>query len=262
MELGLNGKVAAITGGSEGIGLATALRLSAEGAVVGICARRQEPLERAAAMIRDAGAADVLALPSDMTRPGEPERFIAEVVKRFGRLDILVNNAGREAVGPFEDTDDTAWQADLDLKLFGAVRSIRAALPHMRNAGGGRIINITHVGAKQPRARSVPTSVTRAAGIALTKALSKEYAAAGILVNTVCVGIIWSSQWERRRLAMASPTSKQEYERQLVAERGIPLGRLGKSEEVASLIVFLASAQAAYITGTSVNIDGGLCGIV
>ena len=262
MELGLNGKVAAITGGSEGIGLATALRLSAEGAVVGICARRQEPLEKAAVMIRDAGAADVLALPLDVTRPGEPERFIAEVVKRFGRFDILVNNAGREAVGPFEDTDDTAWQTDLDLKLFGAIRSIRAALPHMRNAGGGRIINITHVGAKQPRARSVPTSVTRAAGIALTKALSKEYAAAGILVNTVCVGIISSSQWERKRLAMASPTSKQEYERQLVAERGIPLGRLGKSEEVANLIVFLASEQAAYITGTSVNIDGGLCGIV
>lgn len=262
MELGLNGKVAAITGGSEGIGLATALRLAAEDALVGICARRQESLEKAVAMIRDAGAADVLALPADMTRPGEPERFIAEVAKRFGRLDILVNNAGREAVGPFEDTTDTAWQEDLDLKVFGAIRSIRAALPHMRKAGGGRIINITHVGAKQPRARSVPTSVTRAAGIALTKALSKEYAPAGILVNTICVGIIWSSQWERRRLAMAPPASKREYEQQLVDERGIPLGRLGKSEEVASLIAFLASEQAAYITGASINIDGGLSGVV
>ena len=262
MELGLNGKVAAITGGSEGIGLATALGLAAEGASVGICARRQEPLERAAAMIRGAGGADVLAVPADMTLPGEPERFIAEVVRRFGRLDILVNNAGREAVGPFEDTDDAAWQGDLNLKLFGAIRSIRAAIPHMRTSGGGRIINMTHVGAKQPRARSVPTSVTRAAGIALTKALSKELAANGILVNTVCLGIIWSSQWERKRMAMAAPISQQEYERQLVVERDIPLGRLGKSEEIAGLIVFLASGQAAYITGASINIDGGLCSVV
>ncbi len=262
MELGLKGKVAAITGASEGIGLATALGLAAEGALVGICARRQEPLEKAAAMIRNAGGAGVLAVPADMALAGEPERFIAEVVKRFGRLDILVNNAGREAVGPFEETSDTAWEQDLNLKLFGAIRSIRAAIPHMRKAGGGRIINITHVGAKQPRARSVPTSVTRAAGISLTKALSKELAVDGILVNTICVGIIWSTQWERKRLAMTPPISKQEYVRQLVIERGIPLGRLGQTEEIASLIAFLASAQAAYITGASINIDGGLCGVV
>src|SRR3990167_2260594 len=109
MELGLNGKVAAITGGSKGIGLATALGLAAEGALVGICARRQEPLEKAAAMIRSAGGADVLTVPVDMTLPGEPERFIAEVVRRFGRLDLLVNNADREAFGPFEDAYEAAW---------------------------------------------------------------------------------------------------------------------------------------------------------
>ena len=262
MELGLKGKVSAITGGSEGIGLATAKRLMVEGASVAICARRQEFLQKAADTIRTAGGADVLAVAADMTQPGEPERFIDDVVQRFGRLDILVNNAGREAVGPFEDTDDATWQADLDLKVFGTIRTIRAALPHMRAAGGGRIINITHVGAKQPRARSVPTSVTRAAGIALTKALSKEFSECGILVNTVCVGLIWSSQWERKRRALPSAPSPEEYERQVVVERGVPLGRMGKIEEVASLIAFLASEQAAYITGASINIDGGLCSVL
>ncbi|MFH1758495.1 MAG: SDR family oxidoreductase [Pseudomonadota bacterium] len=262
MELGLKGKVAAITGGSEGIGLATAIKLAQEGALVGICARRQGPLEKAAEIIRAAGGADTFMLAADISQPGEPERFIAEVVKRFGRLDILVNNAGREALGPFEKTDDATWQVDLDLKLFGAIRTIRAAVPHLRAVKGGRIINITHVGAKQPRARSVPTSVSRAAGIALTKVLSKEFAEDGILVNTVCIGLIWSNQWERKLRALPSPLSPEEYERQIVADRAIPLGRMGRSEEVASLIAFLASYQAAYITGTSINIDGGLCNVV
>lgn len=263
MDLGLKGQVAAITGGSEGIGLATAHALAAEGARVAICARSAEILEKAAAAIRDATpGAEVFALPVDVMVTGEGERFVGEVAKRFGRLDILVNNAGREALGVFEEIDDAAWQGDIDLKLFGAIRCARAAIPHMRAAGGGRIINMTHVGAKQPRARSMPTSVTRAAGIALTKALSKELAADGILVNTVCVGIIQSGQWERRRKASATPLSEEQQERELVADRGIPLGRIGRSEEVASLITYLVSRPAAYITGASINIDGGLCNVV
>ncbi len=262
MDLGLRGQVAAITGGSEGIGLATALALCAEGANVAICGRRAEALDAAAAAIRQAReGSEVFVLPVDLAHKGEPERFIAETVNRFGRLDILLNNAGREALGVFEATDDEAWQADIDLKLFAAIRCARAAIPHMRKAGGGRIINMTHVGAKQPRARSMPTSVTRAAGIALTKALSKELAPDNILVNTVCVGIIQSSQWKRRREMANPPLSVEEQERRLVADRGIPLGRIGKSEEVASLITFLASERAAYITGASVNIDGGLCNV-
>lgn len=267
LELGLKGKVAAITGSSEGIGLATAYRLAQEGARVAICARREGPLREAAEAVRSATSAEVLAIVADMGRPGEPERFIAETVHQFGQLNILVNNAGREAVGPFEDTSDAEWQADLDLKLFAAIRTVRAALPFIRAAGGGRIINVTHVGAKQPRARSVPTSVSRAAGIALTKVLSKELAEHQILVNTVCVGLIWSGQWERRRLALSPVLPPHEYERQVMAERAdrlgsIPLGRMGRSEEVADLIAFLASERAGYITGAAINIDGGLSGAV
>lgn len=267
MDLGLGGKVAAITGGSEGIGLATAHRLAAEGARVAICARRAEILQSAADAVRAATGAEVLAVVADMAKPGDPERFVGQTLERFGRIDVLVNNAGREAIGPFEAASDDAWHADLDLKLFGAIRAIRAALPAMRRDGGGRIINVTHIGAKQPRARSVPTSVSRAAGIALTKALSKELAEAGILVNTVCVGLIWSGQWERRRLMLSPPPPLQEYEHRIMAERAavlapIPLGRMGRPEEVADLIAFLASARAAYITGTAINVDGGASGAV
>src|SRR3990172_6636599 len=182
--------------------------------------------------IRSATGAEVHAIAVDIQQQGEPERFIAETVKRFGRLDIVVNNAGREASFSFNDVNDGDWQADLDLKLFAAIRAIRAALPHLRSSGAGRIVNITNVGAKQPRARSVPTSVSRAAGIALTKTLSKELAEHKILVNTVCVGLIWSGQWERRRRALSPAPSPQEYERQVMADRAailgpIPLGRMG-----------------------------------
>ena len=266
MELGLTGKVAAVTGGSEGVGKATVLRLAQEGAKVAFCARRDDLLQQTAAAIRSATGAEVHAIAVDIQQQGEPERFIAETVKRFGRLDIVVNNAGREASFPFDDVNDDDWQADLDLKLFAAIRAIRAALPHLRASGAGRIVNITHVGAKQPRARSVPTSVSRAAGIALTKALSKELAEHKILVNTVCVGLIWSAQWESLRLERAPTESPAQFERWVMANRGggtgIPLGRMGRPEEVADLVAFLASDRGSYITGTAINVDGGLSGAV
>lgn len=266
MEMGLKGKVAVITGGSEGVGRATAFRLAQEGAKVAICARRADLLEATAAEIRAATGAEVLALALDIAKAGDPERLIAETVKRFGRLDILVNNAGREASSPFDVVDDEAWQADIDLKLFGAIRAIRAATPHLKASGAGRIINLTHVGAKTPRARSVPTSVTRAAGIALTKALSKELAEHKILVNTVCVGLIWSGQWERRRKEQAPGETPAEFEKWVMANRlggtGVPLGRMGRAEEVGDLITFLVSERGSYITGAAINVDGGISNAV
>lgn len=267
MDLGLKGKVGAITGGSEGIGFATAHRLAEEGASVAICGRREEALKRAAAKLHAVNGGQVLAVIADVEKADDASAFVADTVKRFGRIDILVNNAGREAIGRFESTSDNDWQADLDLKLFAMIRTTRAALPHMRSAGGGRIINVTHIGAKQPRARSLPTTVSRAAGLALTKALSKELAEAQILVNTVCVGLIWSNQWEQRRLSLATPPPREEYERRVMAERAealgpIPLGRMGRPEEVADLIAFLASERASYITGSAINVDGGSSGAV
>jgi 3-oxoacyl-[acyl-carrier protein] reductase len=255
LELGLKGKIAVITGGSDGIGLATALRLAREGAAVALCARRKEPLDQAAARVREAGA-QVLAVPADMSKKADIDRFIKAVIDRFGRIDILVNNAGTSARGKFLEIEDDAWNADLELKVFGAIRCTRLAVPHMKKQGGGRIINITISSAKQPGAESYPTSVSRAAGLALTKALSKEYAADNILVNTVCIGKIKSGQHERRYTKQG--ISAEEYYRQTAKD--IPLGRVGEADEVANVIAFLASSAASYVTGTSVNLDGGISG--
>jgi len=255
MELGLKGKVAAVTGGTEGIGRATALRLAREGAKVAICARRQQPLDQAAAEMKKAGA-EVLAVAADMSKSADVERFMKAVVERFGRIDILVNNAGTSARGKFLEIDDKTWSSDLELKVFGAIRCTRLAVPHMKKQGGGRIVNITISSAKQPGAESYPTSVSRAAGLALTKALSKEYAPDNILVNTICIGKIKSGQHERRYTREGKKA--EDYYREV--SRDIPLGRVGEAEEVANVIVFLVSDAASYVTGTSVNLDGGMSG--
>jgi 3-oxoacyl-[acyl-carrier protein] reductase len=255
LELGLKGRIAVVTGGSDGIGRATALRLAQEGADVAVCARRQEPLDQTAAELRKAGA-QVLAVSADMSKKGDIDRFIKAVIERFGRIDILVNNAGTSARGKFLEIEDGAWSADLELKVFGAIRCTRLAVPYMKKQGGGRIINITISSAKQPGAESYPTSVSRAAGLALTKALSKEYAANNILVNTVCIGKIKSGQHVRRYTR--DGVSAEDYYRQTAKD--IPLGRVGEAEEVANVIAFLASDAASYVTGTSVNLDGGLSG--
>jgi len=257
MELGLKGKVAAITGGTEGIGRASARRLAQEGARVAICARHADKVQQAADEIAKLGG-EALGVAADVSKAEDVERFINAVVQRFGRIDVLVNNAGTSMARPFDAVDDETWQADIDLKLFGAIRCARLAIPHMKKQGGGRIINITTVGGKQPGANSVPTTVTRAAGQALTKALSKELAPHGILVNTVCIGKIKSGQHERRY--QREGISAEEYYARVAKD--IPLRRVGEAEEVANVIAFLASDAASYVTGTSVNLDGGLSGVL
>jgi 3-oxoacyl-[acyl-carrier protein] reductase len=256
MDLGLQGKVAIVTGGSDGLGLATARRLAAEGAAVAICGRDAGRLKDAAEQLRSDGA-KVLDVQADVTRPGDIETLVASTVGRFGRLDILVNNAGTSAARAFDTVDDAAWQADLELKLFGAIRCVRLCVPHMRRAGGGRIINILNTGAKTPGARSVPTSVSRAAGLALTKALSKELAPDGILVNAVCIGMVKSAQWERYWAQDGRLGTLEAYYERMARERDIPVGRIGEADELGALVAFLVSTQAAFITGVAVNFDGG-----
>lgn len=259
MELGLKGNVALITGASEGIGRATAKAFATEGARVAICARRQEPLQEAERAITDAGG-ECLAVRADMMQAADVERFVNAARERFGRVDILVNNAGTSAAYPFERVTDEEWIADLDLKLLAAVRTARLAIPMMREQGGGRIINITNIGAKQPGPASVPTSVSRAAGLALTKALSKEFAKDQILVNTILIGLIKSAQIERRARATHPDQDVEQAYAQM--GRSIPVGRIGDAEEVADLILFLSSDHARYITGVAINIDGGSSAVV
>ncbi len=257
MDLELKNKVAIVTGGTQGIGRATALRLAEEGASVVIAARGRELLDRVAAEIRAAGGS-VAAVQADVSRAEDCARLVAEAVTAFGRLDILVNNAGTSATGEFESVTDDIWQADFELKLFAAIRLARLAIPHMKQQGGGRIVNITNIGAKQPRAKSMPTTVTRAAGLAFTKALSKEFAPHNILVNTVCIGSVRAGQHERKA-AKAGIAVEQLYANMA---KDIPLGRVGRAEEVANAIAFLVSGAASYVTGTSINLDGGTSAVL
>ncbi len=259
MDLGLSGKVALVTGGSEGIGKATAIELAREGASIAICARRPDVLATAAGEIGAAGA-QVEALQADVTVAEECQRVVAATVQRFGRLDILVNNAGTSAAAPFESVTDDTWGYDLDLKLMAAVRCSRAAIPHMRTAGGGRIVNLTAVGGKHPGASSLPTSVSRAAGIALTKAMSKDLAADNILVNAICIGLVKSGQIERAARARFADRSLDEAYSAMGAN--VPLRRVGEAEEVAALITFLVSARGSFITGAAINADGGMSAVV
>lgn len=252
MDLQLKDRVALVTGGSQGIGRAVALRLAQEGARVVVAARGRELLDKVVGEIRAAGG-QAAAVQADVSRAEDCARLVDETIAAYGRLDILVNNAGTSATGEFESVTDEEWQADFELKLFAAIRLSRLAVPHMKQQRWGRVVNVTNIGAKQPRARSMPTTVTRAAGLAFTKALSKEYAPHNILVNTVCIGLIQAAQHERKAARAAIPV-EQLYAQ---AAKDIPLGRVGRAEEAANVIAFLASEAASYVTGTSINLDGG-----
>jgi NAD(P)-dependent dehydrogenase (short-subunit alcohol dehydrogenase family) len=265
MDLGLNGKVAIVSGGSDGIGKAAAWRLAKEGAKVAICARRKDVLEQAAQQIRTETNGEVLTIVANVADPQDIERVVQTIVEHYGGINILVSNAGVASAGPFEDVADETWQTDLDLKLWAAIRFARASIPHMRKAGGGRIINVTAVGGKVPGASSVPTSVSRAAGIALTKALSKDLAKDNILVNTVCIGFVKSGQWQvpfgKAKDQDPSLTMDGFYE-QLARNQNVPLGRIGETQEAGDVIAFLASDRASYLTGVALNIDGGVSPVV
>ena len=256
LDLGLTGKIAIVTGGSDGLGRAAAERLVREGAKVAICARRKDHLERAADEIRKATSGEVLAQVGDVTKPDHVEALVNAVIARWGGVDILLNNAGTSAATGFEQLDDAAWWADLDLKLMGAIRFCRLVIPHMKKRGGGRIVNVTTVGGKAPAPRSLPTSVSRAAGINLTKSLAHEFAKDRILVNTICIGLVRTAQ-----MAARAKGGDIEGHYAELAKR-VPVGRVAEAAEFGDLVAFLVSARAGYITGTAVNFDGGMSFVV
>ena len=255
MDLKLTGKRALITGGSKGIGLATAQALAAEGAEVTIVARTAGPLEEAATLIYERTGKRVLTLQADVASEEEATRAVQHSVEHWGGIDILINNAGTSFAQPFEAIEAELWDADLGLKLMGAVFFARAVVPHMKAAGGGAIVNVTAVKGKAPTASSLPTSVSRAAGLALTKAMSHDLAPHNIRVNAVCIGLIRSAQIEAKWQQVAPQLSWEEFSAN--PAHGIPLGRIGEAAEAAQVIAFLASGATSYVTGTAVNIDGG-----
>jgi 3-oxoacyl-[acyl-carrier protein] reductase len=265
MDLGLQDKVAIITGGSDGIGKAAALSMSKEGANVVIVARGQEMLDQAAEEIRAATEGAVVPISADVTGSDTAERVVQTTLDRFGRLDILVNNAGTSMAKGFEQVSQEDWEFDFELKVWGAVRLIQQSIPEMRKVGGGRIINVTNLGGRTPGANSMPTSISRAAGIAITKGLSKDLAQDNILVSTVCIGLIKSGQHRNRyeaRLQTEPGLAEDAFYDQLAKGRSVPIGRVGEPEEAGDVIAFLASDRASYLTGIAVNIDGGVSAVV
>ncbi|MCC7272183.1 MAG: SDR family NAD(P)-dependent oxidoreductase [Alphaproteobacteria bacterium] len=259
MEIRLDGRVALVTGGSTGLGRAMAEMFATSGAEVAIVARRPEPLEAARAAIAAKGGT-VEAISADVATADGCAAAHRAAVARFGRVDILVNNAGQSATSPFEKIDDAAWQADLDLKLFAAIRLTRLAFPGMKERRWGRVINVLNTHAKAPGGGSAPTSVSRAAGMALTKVLSQEGAPHNVLVNALLVGQIDSDQWVRQHARLGTNVSYEEFLEQ--KGKPIPMGRVGRAEEFASVACLLASDAGGYVTGTAINVDGGRCPVV
>lgn len=262
MDVRLDNRTALITGGSLGLGRAMAQEFARSGARVAILARNPQQLEETAAGLAEiAGSTDlVAAVPCDVSDPEALAAAHAAVVARLGDIDILVNNAGTAAGKSFEEVTDEDWYHDLDLKFMAAVRLIRLCLPAMRAQSWGRIINVLNVGAKAPSARSTPTTVSRAAGMALTKALASELAPDGILVNALNTGLLRTAQWHRMHAEqMPDATFEDFLDRRT---RGVPLGRMGDPSEFAHLACFLASDRASFITGTAINVDGGLSPVV
>jgi 3-oxoacyl-[acyl-carrier protein] reductase len=262
MEISLSGRTAIVTGGSKGIGLAVATRFAQSGADVAIVARGKESLDEAVAAIKktakESNKARVIGVQADVGVAGDIQRAYDEVMKAFGKVDIIVNNAGTSRAMPFEKVTDEILHGDIEQKLFAAVRLIRLVAPQMKERRWGRIINVLNIGAKAPRPNSMPTSVSRAAGMAMTKALSAEFAPHNVLVNAMLVGFIEADQHVQAAKKANIPIADYYKAR----EKEIPLGRAGKAEEFANLACFLASDQGGYITGTATNVDGGRSPVV
>jgi NAD(P)-dependent dehydrogenase (short-subunit alcohol dehydrogenase family) len=258
MQISLSGRAAIVTGGSKGIGLAVATRFAASGADVAIVARGREALDAAATSIGTKTGRKVAAIRADVSVAQEIQRSYEEAMDALGRIDIVVNNAGTSSTGRFEQLTDAALQADLDQKLFAAIRLTRLVWPQMKERRWGRVINVLNVGAKAPRGGSAPTSITRAAGMALTKVLSHEGAPHNILVNALLVGFIEADQHVQMAGRLGIPY--QEYVDSRAKE--IPLGRMGRPEEFADLACLLVSDAGSYITGTAINVDGGRSPVV
>jgi 3-oxoacyl-[acyl-carrier protein] reductase len=257
VDLGLTGRVALVLAASKGLGRATASALADEGADVAIGARDAATLEATAAEIRARSGRRVIALPVDVGDAAASRAFVVDALRELGRIDILVNNAGGPPFGRFDDFDDEAWRAAFELNLLGTVRMTRLVLPHLPRDGSGRVINVTSVSIKHVLPGSMLSTAVRAGVIGMSKLLSDELGPYGITVNNVAPGLILTDRVRETGLGamVAGGLTEEEGLEKMAAT--IPLRRVGRPEEFAAVVAFLASARASYITGTTIAVDGG-----
>ncbi len=264
MDLGLSGKVAIVAGGSRGLGKACAMTLAAEGAELAIAARDASTLHAAAAEIeasfdhRDRRGRKVLAVPTDVTREEDVDRLVEAAMEKYSRVDVLVANAGGPPASHFETTDVAAWKSGIELNLLSTIYLCRAVVPVMKRQGSGRVVAITSISVKQPVDGLILSNTARAGVVGMMKTLSNELAPCGIGVNVVCPGYTKTD----RLVDLASRLSEQEGVSQEAIQKRwtdqIPMGRLGDPAEFASVVAFLCSQRASYVTGTCLQVDGGV----
>lgn len=261
MDLELGNKVAVIMGGTSGVGLAVAKRLLDEGARVAICGRAASKLQMAESLLRQSvnQAADrVLAMTCDATDVSMVHLFIEAVGKAYGGIDVLVNSAGGSLMKSFFELTQTDWMDQINLKYFAVIYAVQESIPYLKQSTAPRIININSTLAREANEKLVATGATRAGLLNLTKSLALELAPYEILVNSVSLGVIRSDQWERRRQSDPGGGDADVWYQQLASSRRIPLGRVGLPREVADVIAFMASARSSYVTGTCIEVDGGM----
>ncbi|MEU5751477.1 SDR family oxidoreductase [Streptomyces sp. NPDC047853] len=258
MDLGLADRTVMVTGGSSGVGLATVRALLAEGARVATCGRDADRLAKAAAHL-GAGPDRLYTGVCDVRDAAAVRDFTERAAAHLGgRLDGLVNNAGQSRMKTLDETTEADWRDELELKFAGVLHPLAAARAHLRDSDAAAIVNVNAVLAKQPETRLITTSAARAGILNLSTSLARELAPEGIRVNSVCLGLVDTGQWTRRHAAADSGLTYEEWQAEIAADRGIALGRLGRAEEVAYAVVSLLSPRASYITGTSIDVCGGV----
>lgn len=260
MDLDIAQRKFLITGGSAGLGLAAAHTLVAEGADVAICGRNQDRLDEAATALRAAGT-EVIGIRADVTEPDAFPQIHNQLHDHWGVLDGLVNNAGEHTSGTFETATDDVWYNDFDLKVLAMLRAVRELLPLLRKSTQPAVLNVLSVFAKYQYKNSMPSSLFRSAGLSATNTLAFDLAEDGIRVNAALIGFIHSEQWVRAA-GTDDPAAVAAYEEQRAEELKVPLGRAGRAEEFGDVAAFLLSPRASYLTGTSVNVDGGLSPVI
>jgi 3-oxoacyl-[acyl-carrier protein] reductase len=257
MDLGIKDRVAIVAAASKGLGKACAEGLAREGVRLAICARGEETLNRTAAQIRAETGVEVLAIPADVTGDGEIERVVEETARHYGQIDIMVTNAGGPPSTTFLNATPEDFRKAVELNLMSAVRFCKAVVPYMERQKWGRIVNIVSLAAKQPLEGLILSNTSRPGILGLAKTMSNELAGQGILVNSVCPGFVLTDRVATVTAGAARARGISEEEMLKISSSKIPLGRMGRPEELANVVVFLASERASYVSGAAIQVDGG-----